>query len=591
MNSINSLTVNRVHNDYVAFLDRVRSQLSQTKDLRILARWIVENTRHPKYPGQNFSYLDHEFQEKIASDPSPESSTCKCAQIGLSELQARIALAFSYVFAPATSIYTLPTRAFAQKFTKTRFDTIIRHSPLLKSSKNVDNDSTELKQIGDSFLYINGTIGKSAAISVPADALFHDEVDFSNQDVLTQYMSRLGHAENGGIRRYFSTPTVSGYGISERVKNSEQVYRYGIKCHRCAEWVFPIFKEDVVLPGFDEEIVKLEKVDVEKGALDLKKAYLRCPSCHSPITQDNLCDVSARKWIGVAREHRPSAEYHSTGYYVQPFDVPKVNPIEKTLRSIGSYKRTSDWVNFALGDTFQDAETSFLTQDYKALSSMRVDGPLSTRMEGTVLGMDVGKTSHLVVGKRLGPHRLDLIYAATFKNDGSEDFLQKIMSQARLFGVAKGVIDAGPDFSTSLGLIKRGRYMQFFACYYVRKARALLSEMDVEEEEQVVKVSRTHTLDRAAKLFNTGKLNIMQMEELPTILNHLGNLKRVKEPEAEEETAQWVKVGPDHYGHAINYMLIADSLMEYNFSNVVVPGISDIHKVKLKERPSHANQA
>jgi hypothetical protein len=48
-----------------------------------------------------------------------------------------------------------------------------------------DVNNGEVKQFGESFLYFRGTKGVTAAISVPADCLVHDEYDFSDLEVLS----------------------------------------------------------------------------------------------------------------------------------------------------------------------------------------------------------------------------------------------------------------------------------------------------------------------------------------------------------------------------------------------------------------------
>ena len=83
-------------------------------------------------------------------------------------------LAMLHLFPGSTAIYTLPTTSFARQFTRTRVDPVIEASPLLKGMVPADNDSSELKQIGHSFLYVRGSFGQKAAISVPAGFDEHD---------------------------------------------------------------------------------------------------------------------------------------------------------------------------------------------------------------------------------------------------------------------------------------------------------------------------------------------------------------------------------------------------------------------------------
>ena len=198
-----------------SFIERVRAGLSGGVDLSRLSQWICRNTRHQKYPDRHWNFKEHEFQIGIVNDSSNDMVVKKCSQVGLSEVSVRSTLGMIDIKPNSTAIYTLPTGGFATTFVKSRFDPVITDSPELRQKMDPETDNTSLKRIGGSFLYIRGTFTQTAAISVPADILIHDEVDFSDPLTLTSFTSRLGHVkEEDVIRRRFSTPTVSGFGVS-----------------------------------------------------------------------------------------------------------------------------------------------------------------------------------------------------------------------------------------------------------------------------------------------------------------------------------------------------------------------------------------
>jgi hypothetical protein len=72
-------------------------------------------------------------------------------------------------------IYTLPTAGFAAILAKTRVNPVIHDSPYLREASN-GTDSIEVKQFGNSFLYLKGAASTNAPISTPTDMLIHDEV-------------------------------------------------------------------------------------------------------------------------------------------------------------------------------------------------------------------------------------------------------------------------------------------------------------------------------------------------------------------------------------------------------------------------------
>ena len=110
------------------FRARVADRLLQGAAITRIPEWLCKNTFIKSSP---FSFKDHEFQIEIAGDTALDLVCMKCAQVGLSELQARITLALMALKTGFTAIYVLPTQGFAQKFAKGRFDPIIVQSEKL----------------------------------------------------------------------------------------------------------------------------------------------------------------------------------------------------------------------------------------------------------------------------------------------------------------------------------------------------------------------------------------------------------------------------------------------------------------------------
>lgn len=555
-----------------SFLERIAAASSSARDMSGIADWIITNTTHPRDPGKPWSFDDHQFQVDILNDDANRQVVRKCSQVGLSEIVVRLQLALLAIYPSTTAIYTLPTTSFARQFTRSRIDPVIEQSPLLKGLVPRNNDSSELKQVGTSFLYIRGSYGQGAAISIPADILINDEVDFSNQQALTTFASRLGHSSLGegqGIRREFSTPTVDGFGVSKTFATSTQNY-YAVKCSHCEQWGMPDFFDDVVIPGFGQPTIELEKADVIDGTADISRAYLQCPNpkCHKPLSIENLSSTERRQW--VAKQPGRSV----SGYQVNPFDVPTVNPVHKTLGYITDYDSKADWVNFKVGLPFEDAQTSFLRERIETYSTGRWVVPGSTCANGCVMGVDVGKTSWCVIGKRVGP-RLDILYCERIKQDGKDYLNSRLQQLMDWFGVAIAVVDAAPDFTTALKLIEYNYEGRIFGAYYVRQLANKLTDLQADASTGSVKALRTQNLDRLAKQVNTGVIqwpaHSADHDEMALVKAHLDCLKRIASLESDGQmNGQWQSTGDDHYGHALNYLGMADKMLE----GVVIKGAS-----------------
>lgn len=559
-----------LHRDYVGFLERIKTLSSDTFDLSRIPQWMEKNTADPNNPDRPWSFKHHEYQIEILSDLSDEVNVRKCSQVGASEMWVRLLLSLMALAKMITIIYVLPTSRMSAKFAKARIDPVIANSEALTRMLNREVDSSELKQLGNSFLYIAGSYGQSAAISVPARGLFEDEVDFCNQTALTTYDSRLGHAVAGEFyKRKFSTPTVDNYGISEAFDNSSQAY-YTVKCPSCYEWVAPDFMDDVEIPGFDGNMHMLEKDDLRNPNVLVSEAFIRCPSCRAPLPHQTLCNPQMRQWI-----HKiPSHPVH--GYQIQPFDVPAINPISRTISQLKDYERKKDWVNFKVGVPYSDAESSFLLELIErnatrpALPRPEDDDktPLAAR---TVFGLDVGKISWFSLLAHVeGQTRI--IYLERIRQDGDNYLGRRVMHLIKVFGCVKGVVDAGPDISASKYLVENNPIGRVWACYYVRQLKGVLENIKLNEEEGIASAWRTGTLDSLAKRINSGKTVFTRTPELDLAKNHFSNLKRVESlNETGEAIASWVGNGDDHYAHSINYAHMA--------LDMLIGGLGDVREV------------
>ena len=70
-------------------------------------------TEHTYMRGARFSFEGHEYQQKILEDPSQNIVILKSAQIGISEMSARLALAKAVLINGFSTIYTLPAASTA----------------------------------------------------------------------------------------------------------------------------------------------------------------------------------------------------------------------------------------------------------------------------------------------------------------------------------------------------------------------------------------------------------------------------------------------------------------------------------------------
>jgi hypothetical protein len=534
--------------DTEAIYQRIAAGLGVSAGLNNLAEWLVRHTTLPD--GRPWGYKDHEFQVQIADDMSRRMTVKKCSQVGLSELSVRKTLAYMANVLGQHIIYTLPTSKFAGHFAKTRFDPVIAGSKVLRDMVNRDVDSTEVKQIGSNFLYIKGTMGQSAAISVPASMVVQDEVDFCDQNVLTTYASRLRHAEEGGFLWKFSTPTVKGYGISAAFELSDQRV-YMCKC-RCGYEDVPDFDRDMRVPGHDIDFSKFHKDMLQDKSIPWQAAVMCCPKCGEPWP---LEDPERRRWVAT----RTEVSDH-TGYWVRPWDAPKYNTAYGILSQAELYESHADWKNFVLGEEHEDTENSVSLDTVVKNTVLEWVNP-DVGGSGCVFGCDVGKVSNIVIGKPTSNKDgwLDVIYMERIVSEGDgRNVADRIIWLAKKFGCIRGVVDAMPDFTTALSVVEGLPTGVAYANYYTEVDPKKMSMVSVKDD-RILHSNRTKTISALVQAINNGFVRFPRHDEMRLMKDHLTNMKKVRRVSSYggDDKEFWVKTGPDHYAHALNYAMIA----------------------------------
>ena len=577
-----------MHPEHEVFFSRIQQGLSKSADLSKLPEWISKNTRNPRKKEFRWSFAEHEFQIDIARDATPDVAIRKCSQVGLSELSVRIALGIGFM-RDLTVIYVLPTSKFASKFSKGRIDPVVNASPTLSPRKSKTSYSVDLKQIGDMIFYVAGASSSADAISIPAQLLVRDEYDFGNQAVLSNFDSRLGHNKDGdSFTRDFSTPTVAKFGIDKKFLAGHQAW-YGVRHDRCGQIVVPKFLEDVCIPGFDGVAKDFEKYQLDDPRYDVTHAFVRCPHCRHEITIQNLADPAKRMWIAQFPDR------HSHSYQVQPFDVPTINSPGRTLRQMEKYSLRRDWINFKVGEVYEDSGNSFNPALVDTYSCGKGIEPHPTELQsiGAVIGVDVGMVSWVVVGKRVnGQFRilyLEKILGGVENPDGLYLRVKFLMSA---FSARMGVMDSMPDFNTASRLCVEltGR---FFACEYAEKLQTELDTITLKEDKLVVRVHRNKRFDLLVSAYSKGEIRWCDSPELATVKEHLQGLKKTRSAGESEESAEtleqaaetWQKIGEDHYLHALNYCYIADELLGKLSASENPPCLPLPTKVSMGKRP------
>lgn len=545
-----------------------------------IAQWIARNTRDPRNSSKPFSFDGHEYQVGILNDTHPTLAIRKATQVGASEMSVRLALAVCAKFSNISAIYVLPSIRFSQKFSMARADTVVDASPRLKALADRDVFSNELKKIGSSFLYFSGAAANTSAISIPARALFLDEFSFSDPQIVSTYVSRLGHqAEHERIVRYFSSPLHPHSDISALYEQGSQ-NEYFAYHDPCGTWVPVRVLDHLILPGFNEHITTLDYGDLDNPKYRVEDAYIQCDHCHEPFSLENLCDPTRRAWV-PAYPDREMASYDAG-----PLVLPQYRTPQNLLRDLKLYKSTARWVQYSLGHGFESSSDMILASTLDRAFTVPPVSPRSGAVYGAALGCDVGKLSHVAVGRKVG-QVLEIVWLETVRQDENNATGRTLVERYQQYRCLSGVIDAAPDVTLTRWVAGQLPYGQVHGCYFIRgRGKSDLRSWAVDEREGVVKVSRTRALDEFVEKMNKGLIRLpVGLVNEEEVRAHMQRLKRVINYDtAGEESAQWITSDSEnHWFFAVFYAWLASEMISE--SGVGIPvGLSFgnlVSKVRL----------
>lgn len=529
--------------------DRLHAALFNTYNLQDVVRYIEENTY---LGGDRYSFKDHEFQKDIISDTSRVVNVQKCAQVGLSEIMARYVIGLCRIMPYFSAILTMPFSGDAANFVKTRVNPIIQGSPDLAENIDPDLDNTQIKAIATSLFYARGTSGETAALSVPADLLVHDEVDRSDPFTLAQYQSRIKHSK-WKLTRKFGTPTVDGVGIALEMASSMRK-RHMCKCQHCNEWFVPSYHTDVVIPGYDGELREISKDNINR--LNWRDAWLKCPRCGKEAS----LQPDRREW--VVENHLDNLE--AIGYYVTPFSVPNVVSIPSIV-----YESTKfpwhEFCNQTLGETNSDRTEELTLAD---INACKYDGSLESAQLHCI-GADMGNTCHILVGRLTLEGQLVIVHRERVPLARFKDRIAALRAQYR---VLVSVYDAFPYTDLVFEMQKSDPNL-YGGVYHQSKKLAIFEVVKAEEDDTKgklpivqAKVHRNLNFDEVMGLFHKRQLvwsSKGDEAEDDFFRGHLLAMKRKLEIDRDGEPVYvWVKPtdGNDHYMHALGYLNVACKL-------------------------------
>lgn len=494
--------------------------------------WALYHHRNTR--GRRMSFRDARFLVPIykALDAHREVVLEKSVQCGISE-----AFVISHLEEAARGlavIYALPTGDLRNGFVQHRVNKPIKDIPLyariLKDTPVARADSVRQKNFGRGVIRYAASDVVESWKEFPADAVYLDEKDEMDQDVIRMAPDRLKSSEHR-LFRAVSNPTVENYGIDVDWRESSKGL-WHVRCG-CGAWQPLEWYRNVVRRVGDGEWEFLDREwDPEDPASELRPV---CGECGRPLD---------RFMAGEYVHERPGAR--KRGFRVdQTFGAPKV-PLREVgewfLKSRGSAHAEQLFDNSACGMPHSSSENRV---DRAALRGCEVPGARRARpraegeepLRNAVAGIDVGKRWNMVVRQafRAGEGlRAPLVWCGVV--DGPEG----ARAELRRWGVKRAVVDALPEAR----LVKEAQKQEkgLWRCYFSDSAKYPI----VNRDERALTLDRTEAIDAVLALVRArGYENPPWLMDVPDYADQMGANTRVFVEK--RGRFAWLQTGPDHY--------------------------------------------
>lgn len=531
-------------------VQRIDGRFAQDTDTMSLGDWICANTM---LRGRNFSFDRYPFQKAIADDLHPNMDVIKPSQVGLTEVQIRKALAFLARHRGTSLIFTLPTDDMYERVSTTRVLPLVKQEHVF----NLDTANGEkpvrsrgIIQIGTSFLYVTGA-KEGDATSIPADVVFNDELDLSDQKMMALFGSRMQNSD-WKISQRFSTPTFASFGIDAGFQASDQRV-YMVQCDACNHWQEPTFTENCIeLPGLptDKPLTEVDNALLDTGTIRLDDAYVCCEKCRAPL---DLGRTDNREWIA-----KYTSRTNHRGYRVSPFSTDRLS-VSYIITEMMKYSRKDymrGWHNTVLGQPFTSGSARLSDAQIAQCFTAQSEIPTPDRQMPSWLGIDMGQVCHIMLGQ--GNSKEDQ-HIVLFKAVTVEQLFEEVQEILDTYNVIGGAVDRHPYTPTAdaLHVMSQGRILPVE--YRGQKELNLVQETD--EKPTHAQANRTALIDAAAKAVRMARVRFSGYGQQKSIITeHLKDMVRDENP---EKPATWVKLtGNDHYFHAFGFLLFGIDLQE-----------------------------
>lgn len=431
-------------------------------------------------------------------------------------------------------LYLFPTTDDVGEFSKARFGPLIAANPSAIGRYVRDTDTTSLKKVGNSFLYLRGgTLSKHLEFdtrestklrAISVDKCVFDELDLMDADVRQKALGRMGDSDVKD-EVYISNPTLPDVGIAKIFESSDKRHWFR-KCgcgeYTCAELEFP-------------------------GCVKIRNdgtGYIACKKCGRELSN------YPGEWVPQDRE---KSDY-MWGYRWSQLTSCQNDPAEILEQYTNPPDgNLADIVRLRLGLPYVAAEDRLTVSEVLACCTNNL--PFNSHQGPCAMGIDVGKLKYVIIGARTGRDQYTIFRTARLSD------WKDIGQMANRFNVKSAVVDIRPYEDSARDFQKSQKYRTYLCQYMETTPLGTI----YSDKTGIVKVNRTEICDASHRLVVTdGMLRIPRLcPEIKEFAIQVCAIAKVLEVNKRTKQSIYryrkLESHDDHWRHALNYFLLAAS--------------------------------
>lgn len=516
----------------------------QRKSVRTCSKWAMKYRVAGGQMAGPWRFDYHPWSREMHDSTAPFNVGMKSAQMAYTETLLNRTF-FKMDIDNVNCLYVFPNKnPDASDFSASRFDPALELSEHLKlmfsDVKNVGH-----KRAGAANMWIRGSRSRIGLKSIDPSFIALDEVDEMDQDNIQLALRRTDGQLISEVWA-ISTPTVPEFGIHRMYLDSSQE-RWMFECPNCRKLTHLEFPDCLVVIG--------------ETLLDprIKESHVKCGLCNKKITHEDKIKSSRETGTWVALEPHITER---RGFYVNQLSSLVKTPDKIAITAIEADNNPAAeqelWNSIA---GLPHVVAGGRVEDHHFDACMRTERRMSDPAPGykiKTMGVDVGKFLHYEIAgwkfPQLGPD-LNAIAECEVIAVGKCEHFHQLRQIVREYQIQFTVLDKQPE--------ERAVYdfcCQFWGrarrCHYSRGVGTKKMTVSASDEDHLVSVSRTFWLDTSLGRIRSGRIIFprdLPKEYRDNVKNVVKKYKKVDANTDQDQTAIYVRTGPDHYAHARNY--------------------------------------